>query len=40
MGSSVDRDTHRPLCRNSLRGFFEYSRNRLLLLSGDMAIGT
>jgi len=36
----VERDTHRPFCRNSLRGFLEYARNRLLLLSGDMAMGT
>ncbi|TNN77234.1 RING finger protein 141 [Liparis tanakae] len=40
MGSSVDSDTHRPFCRNSRSGFLEYCRNRLLLLSGDMAIGT
>lgn len=40
MGSSVERDTHRPLCRKSFSGLLEYSRNRPLLLSGDIAIGT
>lgn len=40
MGSSVDRDTIRPFCWNSSSGFLLYSKKRLLLLRGDMAIGT
>lgn len=39
MGSSVDRDTIRPFWWKSSSGFLAYSRKRLLLLSGDMAMG-
>lgn len=39
MGSSVDRETIRPFLWNSSRGFLAYSRNKLLLLRGDMAMG-
>lgn len=39
IGSSVDREIIRPFWRKSKKGFFAYSRNRLLLLNGDMAMG-
>lgn len=39
MGSSVDRETTRPFLWNSSRGFLAYSKNKLLLLRGDMAMG-
>lgn len=35
----MDRDTMSPFWWKSSRGFLAYSRKRLLLLSGDMAMG-
>lgn len=39
IGSSVDSEIIRPFWRKSKKGFFAYSRNRLLLLNGDIAMG-